>query len=506
MPFGGMLGSTFNAVFELQMENLQDGDRFYYLTRTQGQNFLNMLEQNSFAKMIMANTNLAQPGADGIRGTADDVVERHIGVDSFAAYDYVFEVDPANQADYNPDDPDSVDPTGNDPVLEAVGLGKVQRDNLSTPGPDDNYIRFTGGEHVVVGGTNDADTIITDFGDDGIWGDGGDDRIESGAGVDLVNGGAGDDVITDSGDTGDFIKGDEGDDVIANSNGVDILMGGTGKDAIFVGVDLTEVFGGAGDDFILGGDDLNFLLGNEGDDWIEGGGGFDTAAGDNSELFFNSAIKGHDVLFAGNDEMDFDAELGDDIMVQGESVMRNEGMFGFDWAIFKDVPFGAYADMRVPIFTTEEADILRNRFDSTEALSGWNHDDTLIGDNRTAPGLAGEEPDVGGAAPTVSANENVLFNDGLDGAGIRRIEGLGEVLGLTPGQIAALAPDQVYFEAGNIILGGAGSDTITGNGGDDILDGDRWLNVRISIKADADQRPGDRDRRQPEARLRRGRA
>ena len=36
MPFGGMLGSTFNAVFELQMENLQKGDRFYYLSRTQG--------------------------------------------------------------------------------------------------------------------------------------------------------------------------------------------------------------------------------------------------------------------------------------------------------------------------------------------------------------------------------------------------------------------------------------------------------------------------------------
>ena len=121
-----------------------------------------------------------------------------------------------------------------------------------------NYLRFTGGEHIVVGGTNSNDTIITDFGDDGIWGDGGDDRIESGAGVDLVNGGAGDDIITDSGDTGDFIKGDEGDDVIANSNGVDILMGGDGKDAIFVGVDVTEVFGGDGDDFILGGDDIEF--------------------------------------------------------------------------------------------------------------------------------------------------------------------------------------------------------------------------------------------------------
>ncbi len=34
MPFGGFLGSTFNFVFETQMEKLQDGDRFYYLERT----------------------------------------------------------------------------------------------------------------------------------------------------------------------------------------------------------------------------------------------------------------------------------------------------------------------------------------------------------------------------------------------------------------------------------------------------------------------------------------
>ena len=58
-----MLGSTFNAVFELQMENLQNGDRFYYLTRTQGLNFLNELEKNSFSKLIMENTDLARQGA-----------------------------------------------------------------------------------------------------------------------------------------------------------------------------------------------------------------------------------------------------------------------------------------------------------------------------------------------------------------------------------------------------------------------------------------------------------
>ncbi len=227
MPFGGMLGSTFNAVFEAQMENLQDGDRFYYLTRTQGQNFLTELEQNSFAKMIMANTDISQPGPDGIRGTDDDIVARHIGVDSFADYDYVLEVNVANQVDYNGATP------GDDPDSATIRCwrrwawqGPARRSRHAQPS-ETNYLRFTGGEHVVVGGTSGNDTIITDFGDDGIWGDAGDDRIESGAGVDLVNGGAGNDIITDSGDTGDFLKGDEGDDVIANSNGIDILMGGT---------------------------------------------------------------------------------------------------------------------------------------------------------------------------------------------------------------------------------------------------------------------------------------
>src|SRR5215510_9158495 len=41
MPFGGMLGSTFNFVFENQLENLQNGDRLYYLARLAGTNFLN---------------------------------------------------------------------------------------------------------------------------------------------------------------------------------------------------------------------------------------------------------------------------------------------------------------------------------------------------------------------------------------------------------------------------------------------------------------------------------
>src|SRR6185295_16487116 len=54
--FGGLLGSTFNFIFETQLENLQDGDRLYYLPRIEGIHFGSEIEGNTFASMIMTNT------------------------------------------------------------------------------------------------------------------------------------------------------------------------------------------------------------------------------------------------------------------------------------------------------------------------------------------------------------------------------------------------------------------------------------------------------------------
>jgi hypothetical protein len=373
---------------------------------------------------------------------------------------------------------DGKDPVGNNPVLEAAGLGKVVR-------ADANSIRVQGGEHVVVGGTEFNDTIITDFGDDGIWGGAGDDRIESGAGVDLVNGGAGNDIITDSGDTGDFLKGDEGDDVISGGNGLDVIMGGTGNDVIFHGVDDTETFAGEGNDFVLGGAGVDLIMGNEGDDWLEGGAGFDTTAGDNSELFFDSRIIGHDVMFSGSEEHDFDAESGDDIMVQGESVLRSEGQFGFDWVTYKGNSQNADVDLARPIFTTEVQDVLRDRFDKVEAASGFTGNDLLVGDDRIY--------DAAAAGGTNGAGEGVFFRDDINQTGIDRIDGLDQIItdeemfdGVHTsefGDLKAVPTIEKIFAGGNVLIGGAGDDTLIGKGGNDILDGDRWLNVRIRLTA-----------------------
>ncbi|MBB3458979.1 Ca2+-binding RTX toxin-like protein [Rhizobium sp. BK313] len=474
MAFGGMLGSTFSFIFELQLENLQNADRFYYLSRVQGLNFLNELENNSFAKMVLNNTDLGESGY-AVPG------------DIFSVPDHVLYMDHAMQNAF-----DYEDPQQEDPFLEVLSPMVERRDaagNLinpvDNPAAVTSYIRINSNDHVLIQGTNSADHIVAGGGDDSVWGRGGNDRIEAGYGVDKIHGGEGDDIITNNGtDIGevDMLHGEDGNDVIHGGSGLALIFGNKGQDFIITGPDGKEAFGGEGNDFILGGDGGDFLLGNEGDDWLEGGNGFDTTAGDNSELFFNSTIIGHDVMFAGENEHDFDAESGDDIMVQGESVMRNEGMLGYDWSIHKGNSQAADSDLTTPIFTTDEQDILRDRFDAVEALSGWEKDDRLWGDNR---GDLNGEGEIEGN-PNLAGAENTMVGHELTQAGVDRISGLRAVLGdwvaAAPADPAVDREKIIAFDDGNILLGGGGDDTIEGRGGNDVIDGDAWLNVRISIR------------------------
>jgi hypothetical protein len=58
-------------------------------------------------------------------------------------------------------------------------------------------------------------------------------------------------------------------------------------------------------------------------------------------------------------------------------------------------------------------------------------------------------------------------------------------VGLIDG-LSGLLDGASSFSGGNIILGGSGSDLIEGRGDNDVIDGDRWLNVRISVRSAAD--------------------
>ena len=81
--------------------------------------------------------------------------------------------------------------------------------------------------------------------------------------------------------------------------------------------------------------------------------------------------------------------------------------------------------------------------------------------------------------------------DVLDQDGIDRIAGLGAIL---PTPTTPLGPVEAasamgacpltgpVWGDGNILLGGLGWDTLEGRGADDVLDGDRYLKVRISVR------------------------
>src|SRR5262249_37592778 len=491
-PFGRMLGPRFQFVFETQLENLQNGDRFYYLDRTAGMHFGIELEMYSFAKLVMANTDVT-----------------HLPAAIFSTPAWTLEVDPTKQhtglgvdgradptfADDQPVGEQSTVLAGfNHPtIINGVELAPlVIRDNPDTPGPDTNYLQYTGNSPVVLGGTAGNDILIAGASDqDTLYGDAGNDRLNGGAGDDTMFGGDGDDIITSGGGT-DVIDGGAGNDVIIESHSVipmhipNLLLGGTGQDFFVTSDDISQFFGGPGNDFILAGIPALFGQGarnnlpeegDEGDDWIEEG-TQDGAPGDTGAfaqphpLTFD-AVPGNDIFVGGEGFDEMIGEGGDDIFVGSGAQDKMDGMSGFDWTTYKSDLFGVTVDMRLPIFAPahglpfapgavqpvgQSPDSILDRFAEVAGLSGSRGNDILYGDDQTADIIA-----------NITARGSVLTNISL-------INGLQDFLG----------NGVTSFGSGNIILAGDGSDIIQGNDGDDLIDGDKWLNVRISVRANKD--------------------
>src|SRR6185369_10617702 len=359
MPFGGLLGSTFNFVFETQLENLQNADRFYYLSRTAGMNFGTELEQNSFAQLVMLNTDAT-----------------HLPANIFLTPAFVLEADQTHQFNGGIG---NADPTGGIMIGTTEITPLVMRDNPDTLGPDSNYLHYTGGETVVLGGTAGNDILIAGSSDDDtVYGDGGNDRIEGGFGNDNLFGGDGDDIITDMGGT-DVIHGGAGNDVIIDSHSLlpleipNILLGGDGKDFIATWDDISTIFAGGGDDFIYGSKPNLPETGNEGDDWIELG-TQDGAPGDNFSPFLLDEIDGNDIFVGGGGFDEMIGEGGDDVFVGSDAQDKMDGMSGFDWVTYKNDKIGVTVDLELaalnePPIAASPASIL-DRFAEVEGLSG----------------------------------------------------------------------------------------------------------------------------------------
>jgi Ca2+-binding RTX toxin-like protein len=421
--FGGLLGSTFNFIFETQLESLQDGDRLYYLPRIEGIHFGSEIEANSFAELIMQNT-----GA------------KHLSASIFLTPEYTVEAGTVT------DDPAT---WLRNPVTGALLVEKLADGTVHFIG-DDNFF----GNTMVLGGTEGDDRLQAGQADDDtVWGDGGNDWIDGGNGNDFLYGGTGNDIITDSaGD--DVIHGDAGNDTVSGGLGADIIFGGDGDDFLDGGQGIDSIVGGLGNDIIKGGEDDDELEGNEGDDWIEGGDGGDLIVGDQGAPTGQvPLIQGNDVLIGGTQGDRMQGFSGDDIMLGLGGFDKFEGRLGYDWASFEQEDHGVSVDMERREFVDQPqalgGDAIRDFFIETEAISGSKFGDFLQGtvDSKVDP-------------------FNELSNVNL-------ITGLADYFPEGP----------VAFSGGNIMLGGGGSDFLEGRGGNDIIDGDARLHVALTSDA-----------------------
>lgn len=150
-------------------------------------------------------------------------------------------------------------------------------DNAIEGGGGNDHLHGHDGRDRLSGGAGD-DRLEGGTGHDQLRGGDGHDRLWAGSGNDSVWGGAGNDTV--GGGTGDDqIWGEDGHDTLRGEDGSDRLSGGAGNDRLEGGTGGDKLWGEAGDDLLLGGDGNDQLRGNEGDDALDGEGGHDSLWG-----------------------------------------------------------------------------------------------------------------------------------------------------------------------------------------------------------------------------------
>ena len=405
---GGLLGSTFNYVFQTQLENLQDGDRLYYLDRTPGMNLRTQLEGNSFAELIQRNTD----GTNTLKA------------DAFATADCKFQLGEPRHGTPSAGFGDhrrrlvADDPTRRTATRTCCCCAsRTARSSTASSTPSTRRASTASPSTTARAG---VDRIFGGNDNDTFWGGDGNDVIEGNGGDDVALGGDGNDIITDLG-------------------GADVLKGGPGNDAIDAGI---------GDDIIMGGDGQDFIerrrqrqrdvrrprqrlrhrrpgrrrrLRRRRRRLDPGRLRPGPAPGRPRRAVLRRPgarpQPGNDIFVGQVGENDYDAEGGDDLMAQNAAIDRNAGAGGFDWAIHQYDTVGADDDMEInnnlaglPI----QVVVNRDRWQETEADSGSTFNDVIKGDDDVA-----ERP---------SAAAGFTGCDALDQAGVDRITGLNAIV------------------------------------------------------------------------------
>ncbi|NUH65376.1 calcium-binding protein [Sulfitobacter sp. S0837] len=226
-------------------------------------------------------------------------------------------------------------PEGTEPDMRSTDT------QLSTPGD-------------ILSGTEGAERLTGDTGDDQIGGYDGNDVVIGGAGSDDLHGHEGNDTLdgatgADSlhgGDGDDDLFGGAGNDSLAGQNDDDLLHGGAGDDVLQGSAGDDLLYGDAGNDALQGGLGDDALAGGSGEDSLFGGWGDDTLTGlEAAEEAQNGTLR--DYLNGGG---------GDDVIVAGPQDIVTAGA-GVDQIVLGDW-IAAGAATEIMDYNAEEDSLL----------------------------------------------------------------------------------------------------------------------------------------------------
>ena len=319
-------------------------------------------------------------------------------------------------------------------MLDTTTWGGLYTINLLTGATNFGGEAFTNFENLITGAGNDsvtgtdlANLILTNGGDDSISAAGGNDTLDGGAGVDVLAGGAGSDVLIGGLGADSLSGGDDADYLLIDATDT-AIDGGAGFDSVFVQTaaavtlnmgtaSIEWVQGNAGADtfnaasqssavylYGMGGNDT--LTGSAFGDYLDGGDGADTlAGGGGADLLFGNG--GSDILLG---------QGGDDSLIELGGDSQIDGGTGFD-SLFVWSDTGVTLNLTTASIEWVQGSVLGD--DSLNGsgngvntfLYGWGGNDVLRGGagNDYIAGGVGNDILTGGAG-----NDTMIGEAGVD--------------------------------------------------------------------------------------------
>jgi len=284
-------------------------------------------------------------------------------------------------------------------------------------------------------GNNGNNVIVGRAGADMMQGFGGNDRLQGDTGADSLFGGDDNDTL-EGGSDADALFGENGNDSVDGDAGNDSLYGGAGDDTLDGGSDADALFGEAGNDSLRGGAGEDTLEGGTGADTMVGGAGDDTYVVDNiGDVVTESAGGGSDVVRASASFVAATNSELEDIRTTDQN-----------------------ATTALNLTATSYANQVRGNNGANQLDAGTGGNDTVFGygGDDTIIAASGTDSLVGG-----SGNDSITSGAGND---ILRGEAGNDTLD------GSSDNDTLYGGAGDdSLVGGSGDDELRGEGGRDTL-------------------------------------